>query len=50
MYPSFKKVFPSNHPHLNSGDPSLLENLRAKISVFKVFPKSLGLKKKEKNQ
>jgi hypothetical protein len=49
MNPNFKKVFPSNHPCLNSGDPSLLENLRAKISVFKVLPTSLSLKKKEKN-
>jgi len=50
MNPNFKKVFPSNHPRLNNGNLSLLENLKAKISVFKILPTSLSPKKKEKKQ
>jgi hypothetical protein len=42
MSPSFRKVFPSNNPHLNNGDLVLLEKLRARINVFKVLLTSLN--------
>jgi hypothetical protein len=44
MSPRTKKVFLSSHPYFNNGDPSLPENLRAKVSVFKILPTSINPK------
>jgi hypothetical protein len=38
MSPSTRKVFLGSHPCLNNGDPSLPENLKARVSVLKILP------------
>jgi hypothetical protein len=38
MSPSIRKVFPSIRPHFNIRDLGPLENLKARVVVFKILP------------